>query len=160
MYGYQNPLERVVLDERINQLEKDFSRFSYEVNPHHLQPGVLLDVDLTTTKRKQYIMKSMANVLNEFLHGISQGFADAAFAAFKRRRSTVRSDIARSFRDDDAEGPSMTSVAYEGGASPSSPSTGGGGDASEGGVQGSADVTPSGSSPYDDKLKEMGLKEL
>ena len=171
MYSYQNPLERVVLDERINILEKDFNKFDYEINPHQLQPGVLLDVDLTTTKRKQYIMKSMANVLNEFLHGISQGFADAAFATFKRRRSTVRADIARSFGDDESEGPSMAAAAYEGsgggdaagGAAPassgadSSPSSGGGGGAA-GGVQGSADATPS--SPYDDKLKEMGLKEL
>jgi hypothetical protein len=39
----------------------------------------------------------MANVLNEFLHGVSKGFQDAAFAAFSRRRSTVREDIAQSF---------------------------------------------------------------
>jgi hypothetical protein len=36
-------------------------------------------------------------VLNEFLHGVSKGFQDAAFAAFSRRRSTVREDIAQSF---------------------------------------------------------------
>ena len=170
MYGYQNPLERVVLDERINLLEKDFNKFAYEINPHQLQPGVLLDVDLTTTKRKQYIMKSMANVLNEFLHGISQGFADAAFATFKRRRSTLRADIARSFEDDETEGPSMAAAAYEGGggssgggASPTTPAaSAASGPAGAGGVQGSADVTPpsGGPSPYDDKLKEMGLKEL
>jgi len=39
----------------------------------------------------------MANVLNEFLFGVSKGFADAAFASFSRRRSTVREDIAMSF---------------------------------------------------------------
>jgi len=39
----------------------------------------------------------MANVLNEFLHGISKGFQDAAFASFSRRRSTVREDINQSF---------------------------------------------------------------
>ena len=39
----------------------------------------------------------MANVLNEFLHGVSKGFQDAAFASFSRRRSTVREDIAQSF---------------------------------------------------------------
>jgi hypothetical protein len=36
-------------------------------------------------------------VLNEFLHGVSKGFQDAAFASFSRRRSTVRADIAQSF---------------------------------------------------------------
>jgi hypothetical protein len=39
----------------------------------------------------------MANVLNEFLHGVSKGFQDAAFASFSRRRSTVREDINQSF---------------------------------------------------------------
>jgi hypothetical protein len=41
----------------------------------------------------------MANVLNEFLHGVSKGFQDAAFASFSRRRSTVREDINQSFVD-------------------------------------------------------------
>ncbi|MCB1316834.1 MAG: cytochrome C oxidase subunit II, partial [Leptospiraceae bacterium] len=173
MFGYQNPVERVVIDERLNMLEKEFNRFIYEINPHHLQPGLLLDVDMTTTKRKQYMMKGMANVLNEFLHGISQGFADAAFASFKRRRSTVRTDIDQSFGDE-TEGESASSLAYSGGMSgggssdggndtpppaASAPPTGGGGGGSDagGGVKGSADVTPK---SYEDKLKEMGLKEL
>ena len=168
MYGYQNPLERVVIEERLNILEKDFNAFIYEINPHQLQPGILLDVDLSTTKRKQYIMKSMANVLNEFLSGISKGFADAAFASFKRRRSTVRADINRGFEteEEDEEGPSMVAAAYEqsdGDNKPpsagmaTSPTNNPSSPAGSGGVKGSADVTPN---AYDDKLKEMGLKEL
>jgi hypothetical protein len=46
----------------------------------------------------------MANVLNEFLHGVSKGFQDAAFASFSRRRSTVRQDIAQSFSEIPEEG--------------------------------------------------------
>ena len=42
----------------------------------------------------------MANVLNEFLHGVSKGFQDAAFASFSRRRSTVREDIDMHFSTD------------------------------------------------------------
>jgi hypothetical protein len=174
MFGYVNTRERVVIDERLNLLEKEFNKFIYEINPHQLQPGLLLDVDLTTTKRKQYMMKSMANVLNEFLHGISQGFADAAFASFKRRRSTVRADIDQGFGEDEHK-ESATSIAYsqydqqsggsdDGGSSPPGnspppppPPPSGGGQSPAGGVKGSADVTPK---SYEDKLKEMGLKEL
>ena len=167
MYGYQNPVERVVVDERLNWLEKEFNAFIYEINPHHLQPGLLLDVDITTVKRKQFMMKMMANVLNEFLSGISQGFADAAFASFKRRRSTVRADIDMSFSEgEEAEGHksrgggsgfstesvSVTETRVETSTS-SVPSE----SAGAGGVKGSADVTPK---SYEDKLKEMGLKEL
>ncbi len=164
IYGFQNPLERVVVDERLNLLEKEFNRFIYEINPHHLQPGVLLDIDINTTKRKQYTMKTMANVLNEFLHGISQGFADAAFATFKRRRSTTREDIDRSFQVEDSSISGIEAaydsrqVAEEAAASFSGAGDGQGGKQSgEAREQGSADVTPK---SYEDKLKEMGLKEF
>ncbi|HPB83619.1 MAG TPA: cytoplasmic filament protein CfpA, partial [Spirochaetota bacterium] len=97
MHGYQNPVERVVIDERINFIIRRFNEFTYKVNPHHIQPGLVLDVDIVTIKRKQYMLKGMANVLNEFLYGVSKGFQDQAFASYSRRRSTVRSDIEQSF---------------------------------------------------------------
>ncbi|PKL35750.1 MAG: cytochrome C oxidase subunit II [Spirochaetae bacterium HGW-Spirochaetae-1] len=101
MHGYQNPVERVILDERISFMEKRFNEFTYIVNPHHIQPGLILDIDITTIKRKQYMLKGMANVLNEFLYSISKGFADAAFATYSRRRSTIRADIDQSFGDEE-----------------------------------------------------------
>ena len=67
------------------------------INPYHIQPGLILDMDITSIKRKKATLNGMANVLNEFLHGVSKGFQDAAFAAFSRRRSTVRADISQSF---------------------------------------------------------------
>ncbi len=97
VFGYQNPEARVILDQRIDFLEKEFEDFDYIINPYHIQPGLLLDVDITSIKRKRYTLQQMANVLNEFLHGISKGFQDAAFATFKRRRSTVREDINQTF---------------------------------------------------------------
>jgi len=96
-YGFQNPKTRVVLDDRIAFLTKEFDEFDYLINPYHIMPGLLLDVDITSIKRKKYTLNSMANVLNEFLNGVSKGFQDAAFASFKRRRSTIRDDIDQSF---------------------------------------------------------------
>ena len=97
MYDFQYPAERRVMEERLNWLEGEYFRFEYMINPYHLQPGLLLDVDITSIKRKKITLDAMANVLNEFLHGVSKGFADAAFASFSRRRSTVREDINQSF---------------------------------------------------------------
>ncbi len=97
MYSYQYPIERRVMEERLAFLEREFFRFDYMINPYHIQPGILLDVDICSIKRKKATLDGMANVLNEFLHGVSKGFQDAAFAAFSRRRSTVREDIAQSF---------------------------------------------------------------
>ena len=97
MYDYLYPVERRVMEERLAWLEKEYFRFEYMINPYHLQPGLLLDVDITSIKRKKVTLDAMANVLNEFLHGVSKGFSDAAFASFSRRRSTVREDINQSF---------------------------------------------------------------
>ena len=97
IYGYQNPKMRVLIDERVDFLQKEFDKFDYLINPYHIQPGLILDIDITSIKRKKFTLNGMSNVLNEFLHGVSKGFQDAAFASFRRRRSTVREDIEQSF---------------------------------------------------------------
>ena len=97
VYGHLNPKERVEVDRRIHFLRREFEEFDYLINPYHIQPGLVLDVDITSIKRKKFTLNGMANVLNEFLHGVSKGFQDAAFATFKRRRSTVRDDLNQSF---------------------------------------------------------------
>jgi len=53
MYGYQYPIQRRVMEERLNFLEREFNRFDYMINPYHIQPGLLLDVDITSIKRKK-----------------------------------------------------------------------------------------------------------
>jgi hypothetical protein len=111
MYDYLYPIERRVMESRLSWLEKEYFRFDYMINPYHLQPGLLLDVDITSIKRKKVTLDSMANVLNEFLHGVSKGFQDAAFASFSRRRSTVREDITQSFGSAEAIRPASTSDA-------------------------------------------------
>jgi hypothetical protein len=103
VFAYQNPRVRVLLDERKDFLQKHFDEFDYMINPYHIQPGLILDVDIVSVKRKRFTLSGMANVLNEFLHGVSKGFQDAAFASFSRRRSTVRADIMQSFADSAAE---------------------------------------------------------
>jgi hypothetical protein len=97
LYGFRYPIQRRVIEDRVSFLEKQFLRFEYLINPYHIQPGLLLDVNITSIKRKKATLDGMANVLNEFLYGVSKGFQDAAFASFSRRRSTVRADIAQSF---------------------------------------------------------------
>ncbi|MDR2313603.1 MAG: cytochrome C oxidase subunit II [Spirochaetaceae bacterium] len=110
MYDYRYPVERRVMEDRLGELEREFNKFDYMINPYHIQPGLLLDVDITSLKRKKVTLNGMANVLNEFLHGVSKGFQDAAFASFSRRRSTIREDIAQSFADSGADEASQASV--------------------------------------------------
>lgn len=100
VYKNQNPIQRVATENRIDELYKHFMKMDYMINPYHIQPGIILDIDITSIKRKKYTLNAMANVLNEFLHGVSKGFQDAAFASFSRRRSTVREDLNQSFTAD------------------------------------------------------------
>lgn len=144
MHGYQNPVERVVLDERINFITRRFNEFTYRVNPHHIQPGLVLDVDITTIKRKQYMLKNMSNVLNEFLYSVSKGFTDRAFATYSRRRSTVREDIAQSFAQEEMK-EDLFEAAYK------SAATAEGGETE---IKGSVDLTPK------SRKRSGGLKEL
>lgn len=154
IYGYQNPKMRVILEERINFLEKAFEDFEYIINPYHIQPGILLDVDITSIKRKKFTLNSMANVLNEFLHGISKGFQDAAFASFRRRRSTMREDIAQTFAEEESvvEGPVSYAESVMGETAAST-----GREAPETtGVKKKADVTPTKRKKTDfEDLKEL-----
>ncbi|TFG60956.1 MAG: cytochrome C oxidase subunit II [Spirochaetales bacterium] len=105
MYNYKYPIQRRVMEDRLGFLENQFNKFDYIINPYHIQPGLILDVDITSIKRKKATLDGMANVLNEFLHGVSKGFQDAAFASFSRRRSTVREDISMSFAQEAPEEP-------------------------------------------------------
>ena len=152
MFGYENPIERVVLDQRLTFLETKFSDFSYMINPNHVQPGLLLDVNVTSIKKKRATLMGMANVLNEFLYGVSKGFQDKAFATFARRRSTVRTDLDQAFEavSDDGGGEAYAQV--EAGGSESV----GGGDSEDSSLRGRVDLSPApGSSDDDDELKEL-----
>jgi len=151
IYGYQNPKMRILLDERTDFLISEFEEFDYLINPYHIQPGLILDIDITSIKRKKFTLNGMANVLNEFLHGVSKGFQDAAFASFTRRRSTIREDINQSFSlegDVNSGAPTMSyaeSLMKESGGKTSSSSR----------VKGKADVTPKKKKSDLDDLKEL-----
>ena len=79
------PEHRVIIEQRLNFLEDQFFTFMSRVNPYHIQPGLLFEIDITTIKRNQITVKGMANVLNEYLLGISKGYTDSALTTFHRR---------------------------------------------------------------------------
>ena len=77
MYEFLYPIERRVMEERLDGLEKEYSRLDFIINPHLLQPGLLVDVEVTSIKRKKTTLDSMADALNEFLHSVYGCFQDA-----------------------------------------------------------------------------------
>lgn len=97
IFGNQHPVDRSIVESRLHFLERKFEEFEGLVNPYHMLPGLLVEIDITSVKRKKTTMMAMANVLNEFLYSVSEGFHDTAFAEFSRRRSTVREDLQQEF---------------------------------------------------------------
>lgn len=83
------PDHRTLVEERLNFLEAQFMEFMGRVNPYHVQPGLLLEVSITTIRRLRATVKGMSNVLNEYLSGISKGFSDRAMKEPGHRRSNV-----------------------------------------------------------------------
>ncbi|MCH7479087.1 MAG: cytochrome C oxidase subunit II [SAR324 cluster bacterium] len=109
-FAETTPEIREVVDARLEFLESEFNKFASLINPFHLQSGLLLDMDMVSIKRKSTTMMMMANVLNEFIYAVSEGFSDSAFAEFSRRRSTQRDDMEGEFGSE----VSVTSLDTEG----------------------------------------------
>lgn len=99
IYGNQHPRERFIIEERINFLDDNYQELFSKINPHHIQQGLVLDVDITSVKQQRTTMSSMSNVLNEFLFQVSRGFLDQAVEAYagNRPRSIISDDIDRKF---------------------------------------------------------------
>ena len=78
MYDFLYPAERRIMEDRLAWLEKESARLDFMINPRHLRPGLLIDVDITSIKRRKTTLNSMASALGEFLRGVYTCFQDAA----------------------------------------------------------------------------------
>jgi hypothetical protein len=75
------PVERQISEERLSMLKNEFSCFENDINPCNLQPGILVDIELTSIKRKRTTLDSMSAALGSFLNNVSTCFYDIAKAA-------------------------------------------------------------------------------
>ena len=76
MYDNMYPAERRISEERLSALENEFSSFESGINPHNFQPGILVDITITSIKRKRTTIDSMSAALAGFLDNASKGFHD------------------------------------------------------------------------------------
>ena len=76
------PHERFVLEERMTFLKEQFSKFTAMINPHHLQQGLVIEMDVTSVKKNPTTLKSISNVLNELLFNISKKFVDQSMVDY------------------------------------------------------------------------------
>jgi hypothetical protein len=78
MYDFLRPAERRIMEDRLAWLEQENLRLEFIINPHHLRPGLLIDVEITSIKRRKTTLDSMAAALYEILRGVYGCFHDAA----------------------------------------------------------------------------------
>ncbi|MDX2471225.1 MAG: cytoplasmic filament protein CfpA [SAR324 cluster bacterium] len=76
------PHERFVLEERLAFLRGQFSKFTAMINPHHIQQGLVIEMDVTSVKKNPTTLKSISNVLNELLFNISKKFVDQSMVDY------------------------------------------------------------------------------
>lgn len=89
IYKCQQPIERRVLEERLMFLKSEFDKFDAMINPFHVQPGLLLDIDITSIKHKKTTINSMVQVLNVFISKVSKGFKDKNFSLFDAQNAKL-----------------------------------------------------------------------
>ena len=68
------PAERQITLERLSLQKNKFSCFENRVNPANLQPGIFVDIDLTSVKRKRTTLDSMSAVIDRFTDGVANCF--------------------------------------------------------------------------------------
>lgn len=68
------PVERQISEERLSMLKNEFSCFENDIDPWNLQPGLLVDIELTSIKRKRTTLDSMSIALGRFLDSVSTCF--------------------------------------------------------------------------------------
>ena len=72
------PVERQISEERLALLKEEFSSVEDDIDPYNLQPGILVDIELTSIKRKRSTLDSMSLALGRFLDNVSGCFRDAS----------------------------------------------------------------------------------
>ena len=70
VWGYLSPIERRVCEERLALLEKEHARLESMINPCRIQPGLILDFEISSVKRKKTTLHSVSKALDEFLKGL------------------------------------------------------------------------------------------
>jgi len=74
LYDNMYPAERRISEERLAMLENEFSCFEKSINPHNIQPGILVEINLTSIKRKRTTIDAMSSALARFLDNAPEGF--------------------------------------------------------------------------------------
>jgi len=78
VWEYLTPIERRVSEERLALLAKEHARLEGMINPCRIQPGLIVDFEISSIKRKKTTLYSVSKALDEFLKGLPGAFEQGA----------------------------------------------------------------------------------
>ena len=84
LYHWDTPSERIIMEQRLDFLEDNFNEFSQQYNPFHLQAGLVIEIKVSTIKRKEVTMNGISLVLKDFINRISRGFSDQSLTSYHK----------------------------------------------------------------------------
>ena len=98
LYEWENPKERIIMEQRLDFLENAFEEFNSDFNPFQLQAGLVVDISMSTIKRKEVTINGMSLVLDDFLSHIASGFSDKTMISHqKQKASESQANIRQAF---------------------------------------------------------------
>lgn len=86
LYHWDNPSERIVMEQRLDFLEDNLNEFCQQYNPFHLQAGLVIEIKVSTIKRKEITMNGISLVLTDFINRISRGFSDQSLTNYQKEK--------------------------------------------------------------------------
>ena len=92
-FGKESNEIRQVFEKRLRFVREQYETFANQINPYHIQPGLLLDIDIVSIKKKRTTMMNMSNVINEFLHNVSKGFSETEFVPYTSETDVTRKGL-------------------------------------------------------------------
>ena len=92
LYESNNPTERVIMEQRLDFLEEETKKVLQKYNPFQVFPGLFLEIDFSSIKRREHTFNGMGNVLTQFLNELSQDLADFAYEEYHKKISSQERD--------------------------------------------------------------------
>ena len=87
LFGWENPSERVIMEQRLDFLTDKINEFLQSYNPFQAHPGLFLDISLTSVKRRKITISSLSNATSRFISRVSRGFTDAAYHEYHNKKA-------------------------------------------------------------------------
>jgi hypothetical protein len=79
---FMNAVEQNIAEERLLHLEKEYNRFDSIINPFQIEAGLVIDMEITTIKRKETTLDSAAAMLNQLALRAPVDFDEAGALIF------------------------------------------------------------------------------